>query len=46
MSFLSDEEWETVTEPLVAGKTNIYPRNTFHRGGEGEIQTNPILPQG
>ena len=30
MSFLSDEEWETVTEPLVEGKTNIYPRTAFH----------------
>ena len=40
MSFLSDEEWETVTEPLMEGKANIYPRTAFHRGGEGEIPTN------
>ena len=46
MSFLSDEEWETVTEPLMEGKANIYPRTAFHRGGEGEIPTNQILPQG
>lgn len=46
MSFLSDEEWETVTEPLMEGKANIYPRTAFHRGGEGEIPTNHILPQG
>ena len=46
MSFLSDEEWETVTEPLMEGKANIYLRTAFHRGGEGEIPTNHILPQG
>ena len=46
MSFLSDEEWETVAEPLMEGKANICSRTAFHRGGEGEIPTNHVLPQG
>ena len=46
MSFLSDEEWETVTEPLMEGKANIYPRTAFHRGAGGGNPNKSYLTPG
>ena len=46
MSFLSDEEWETVTEPLMEGKANIYIEPPFTGEGRGKSQQIISYPRG
>ena len=42
MSFLSDEEWETVTEPLMEGKAEL----PFTGEGRGKSQQIMSYPRG
>ena len=44
MSFLSEEEWETVTEPLVEGKVNIFQEPPSTGVGRGNPNKSYLTP--